>query len=520
MAKKPRNKFDVLMQIKEELASHIDSANRAIVDDALSRAKSAQEFTQKLNETAGQGQAFVTIHQRKSQQPIYLFGCKTPIKHFKELVICGAKRSEDGEWVRDESKIITKLHLTEPQLTDVMFNHNQGEGEPVTLAQMGSSITPAMKELYITPSKRYFKTSETDLQHSKLALEELKAMSQQVIEPDFVLSKTALRPFLEKLHNVAQCISRQRDTYDLQVVAEEAENDANRILQELVSHITAEIINATQALTPLAIESQLNTVGYLDYYHSYVDDAGLRVNDHINELITKHGSKDTPTLSKNYYRHHFPSHPQHAVLSMSKTQSGNDILFGDASFKSFVASFKLACARYAVDEFATVTTKGTAVLLEWSMSPNQLMELLSTHVTGAWVRATISYTAGHYIERDQNDKYAHHTVMDKVKSLTMKNDDKAWQEAIRELQSLFNSTSKSQKHRLAIKQAIDLIYDVGTKLTSATYSEKIELVKVVVSTVKEEAELKTTQALGNIATKHPQALALLNTLNTPHERKE
>lgn len=520
MAKKPSNKFDRLMQIKEALAPHINSDDRAMVDGALSDAKAAIAFTKKLNEAAGQGQAFITLHERKSEQPMYLFGCKTPIKHFKELVMCGAKQNEDGDWIPDESKVITKLHLTEPQLTDVMFNHNRGDGEPVTLAQMGNTPTPTMNELYITPSKRYLKATEDDVKHCKLALEELKKMGQQIAEPDFALNKTALRPFLEKLNDAVRCIKRQRDLYDLQVVAEEAENDANRVLQELVSHITAEIINAAQLHTPLAIENQSNTAGYLDFYHSYVDDAALRVNDHINKLVAAHGSKETPTLPKNYYHAHLPSHPQHALLSMSKTQSGNQVLFGDASFKSFIGSFKLSCARYSVDEFAAVSTTGAAMLLEWSMSPNQLMELLSTHVTGAWVRATITYTVGHYIERSQNDEDAQHTVINKVKSLSMKSDETAWQEAIAALESLCQSTSKSQKHRLAIKQAVDTIYDVGTELTSEAYKEKIELVKTVVSAVKQEAEDKTTQALGNIATKHPQALALLSSLDTPHSRKD
>lgn len=205
---------------------------------------------------------------------------------------------------------------------------------------------------------------------------------------------------------------------------------------------------------------------------------------------------------------------------MTKPQSGNQVLFGDASFISFIACFKLACARYSVDEFAAVSTTGTAVLLEWSMSPNQLMELLSTHVTGTWVRATITYTAGHYIERSDKEEDAHHTVMNKVKSLTMKSSDDAWREAIEALQSLCNSTSKSQKHRLAIKQAVDTIYDVGIELTSVTFKEKIDLVRTVVSAVKEEAETKTTLALGNIATQHPQALALLNTLDSSNSRED
>lgn len=75
-------------------------------------------------------------------------------------------------------------------------------------------------------------------------------MGEEILDPDVSLNKTALRPFLEKLHDVAQSLRRQRDMYDLQVVAEEAENDANRVLQELVSHITAEIVNVAQGARP------------------------------------------------------------------------------------------------------------------------------------------------------------------------------------------------------------------------------------------------------------------------------
>ncbi len=394
---------DALEIAREQLS--LSELSTAI--EGIEKAKNYQLYQRELAKDTVSPFYFVRIIKRNSKDGRFMFGSKVKALNYNEMQICPA--IHDGEtWIPDENNPTATVNMTDSSFTDVIMNHTNPSGFPVTIESFLGHNVPQEDAVFADSSKQIRSQITTKENIAKFSVSTVLDEAIRFQDSSVKMNKSEMGKLIQALEKVEQ-VAYENNDFDLNCAVEMMEKDAQNLRFEIISNVLSKITKlSSNEILRLENKGDIDTGPYNAHYHFWNDRKLQKVISKIVQIyavqsgVDKDDVKSLKELISNLERRskYFPENdeltrlrikPSYGLLRMGRPSGGTENLFGDVRFKSYHTDFTLSLARFNVTEYGDIKYDIDRRLLKFVMSPGQTLELIQGSSTGLWVKATMSH---------------------------------------------------------------------------------------------------------------------------------
>ena len=411
-----------------------------------------------------------------------LFGSYIPANTAMVLEVCPAVVNSDGEYAPQVDKPFFKALVTEKTLSDLVFNRNSGNNEPITFIEFDGVPVPPPKEV-ISAEQVYGGSLQEAIDAVLKSMHRAESESQRLQNVELKLNKTNKAELLKALEAVRR-YANQGMGFDLDIDSEKFRADMVHIKAETIATITSHITKMSEDLVLPDLTDDVVTI-FETFFELYTDYSEREGEAALLRRLARRlpGSYDYSQKVKDLNRaaerltneNVIESHKNRALskgaLEMSQQQGGASFFFGDAIMNQDSCRLKVKFASEKQNKFGELRINSLVDILHLNFTQSQMMELLQCSLLGTWVKSTMTRFLGNSIPLPD-----------------VSNDHDEFQINVPE------SPEESKVLSALLAQAIDLVQSKSQSLATRQGLKKIvsEIAHVLENEV--EARLKTHKA--------------------------
>ncbi len=455
--------------------------------------------------------SFVRLAPRKFS-PRHLYGTHVKTDHALELSVCPAILNDKGEWIADEANAYIKALTTQRGLTDAVFSTSRHGGNPITYTEIQGQ--PVNYEPSVSFYDQLFHRIEKKALKNKdwatNMLEEAKGLNKA----DVKLTKANKAVIKETVINLLRYVQNE-GAFDADLAKEHLQKQMQDIKGEILSGITNAVMDTAE---PLLLGNNLKAGDnlFLDCFRMF---GKTNNQDDIGELIKRHADTFTDYQDKEkaksirYSVNHITnrnirklsdvSEPSQGLLDIGHPCGGRPYFFGDSSSVNTWFTFDFQFAAHELNEYGELRYYDNVSALEVYLTEFQLMNLLQSSTTGAWIKCTLCRILGTGIPLPKEDDIAEH---DPLRSTPPKESEHTapLKALLNELDDLLKGSSTAQKTKvriLELSEEIATLFEVESQ--DKLNKNKENMIDMTEQHIKSsEGEILTI--LEKIEEKHPQ----------------